>query len=220
MAAKTRREREREARRESILDAAEAVAFELGYASLTMDAVASSAEIAKGTVYLYFSSKDALLAAIAHRRISSMIPEFEVVMARESTGRAKVTSAARFFAQHFIAQPQHFRLMSSWVASTDPLDTSSVEFAEYRMALASMIGKIVEAIEIGKRDGSISLTDASPAIALSIWHGMFGILMARLAAPSLPQRMSFQPDFDAVLEVYLKGIDRMLDAPPRKEPAS
>jgi AcrR family transcriptional regulator len=220
MAVKARRKREREARRESILDAAESVAIEVGYSGLTMEAVASAAEIAKGTVYLYFSSKDALFAAIAHRRISAMIPIFTSAMATEPTGRGKVTRAVRIFATHFVENPQHFRIMSGWLASQDPLDTSSAEFAEYRTVLGTMIGKVIEAIVVGKGDGSITLEGAPPAIALAIWHGMAGILMARLAAPSLPQRVNFQLDFDDVMEVYLRGIDRMLDAAPRREPAS
>jgi AcrR family transcriptional regulator len=220
MVVQARRKREREARRESILDAAETVAVELGYAGLTMEAVAAAAEIAKGTVYLYFSSKDALFAAIANRRIATMLPKMNAVMDAQRTGKAKVVAAARQFAEHFIAHPEHFRMMSSWLGSTDPLDTSSADFALYRESLGAIIGGVVEAVALGKHDGSVTLEGAPPAIALAVWHGMAGILMARLASPSLPQRVSIQLDFDDVLEVFLRGIDRMLDAAPSKEPAS
>lgn len=53
-----------EVRRRQILDAAAQLVVEHGYEAMTMDEVASNAGIAKGTVYLYYPSKQALLAAL------------------------------------------------------------------------------------------------------------------------------------------------------------
>jgi TetR/AcrR family transcriptional repressor of nem operon len=47
-----------------ILDAAERLIVEHGYEGMTMDQVASVAGVAKGTVYLYFPSKQSLLAGM------------------------------------------------------------------------------------------------------------------------------------------------------------
>jgi AcrR family transcriptional regulator len=47
-----------------ILDAAEALVVEHGYEGMTMEQVAAAAGMAKGTVYLYFSSKQSLLAGM------------------------------------------------------------------------------------------------------------------------------------------------------------
>lgn len=47
-----------------ILDAAEQLIVEHGYEGMTMEQVASSAGVAKGTVYLYFPSKQNLLAGM------------------------------------------------------------------------------------------------------------------------------------------------------------
>jgi len=57
----SRREREKLAHRQEILDAATRVFAEKGFFSATLDEVAQEAEFSKGTVYLYFSSKDDLL---------------------------------------------------------------------------------------------------------------------------------------------------------------
>jgi len=63
----TRRPRSREApdvRRAQILGAADRVFLAGGLSSATMDDVAREAGIAKGTIYLYFPSKDALVQAL------------------------------------------------------------------------------------------------------------------------------------------------------------
>jgi AcrR family transcriptional regulator len=47
-----------------ILDAAERLIVEHGYEGMTMDQVAAAAGVAKGTIYLYFPSKQSLLAGM------------------------------------------------------------------------------------------------------------------------------------------------------------
>ncbi|SEK31928.1 TetR/AcrR family transcriptional regulator [Rhodococcus maanshanensis] len=51
-------------RRRQILDAVAALLLEDGYEALTVSKVAARAGVAKGTVYLYFDSKQELLAAL------------------------------------------------------------------------------------------------------------------------------------------------------------
>lgn len=59
-------------RREDLLAAAEQVIDEAGVAGLTIDRVAARAGVAKGTVYLYFDSKEQLLGALKSRCIEQM----------------------------------------------------------------------------------------------------------------------------------------------------
>ncbi|MGB5702538.1 MAG: helix-turn-helix domain-containing protein, partial [Polyangiales bacterium] len=74
MAVAARRERERTARREAILDATQDLIASEGYHGLRMDAVADAVELSKGTLYLYFENKDALCAAVATRLIDAFLP--------------------------------------------------------------------------------------------------------------------------------------------------
>jgi len=60
----SRRERERNARREAILHSALEVFAAAGYAGATIDEIASRAEFGKGTVYNYFEDKRELLLAV------------------------------------------------------------------------------------------------------------------------------------------------------------
>jgi AcrR family transcriptional regulator len=55
-----RRQREAAQRRKSILDAARKVFWKRGYVGTTMPQIAEVAELAPGTLYLYFPGKDAL----------------------------------------------------------------------------------------------------------------------------------------------------------------
>jgi TetR/AcrR family transcriptional regulator len=64
VAARRRRERERNARRDSILAAAQETFTTRGFAGSTMEEVALRAEITKPTLYGYFHTKDELLLTL------------------------------------------------------------------------------------------------------------------------------------------------------------
>ncbi|WP_052338439.1 TetR/AcrR family transcriptional regulator [Luteimonas huabeiensis] len=63
--------------RERILDAALAVAEQVGAAHLTLDAVAAEAGVSKGGLLYHFASKDALLTAMVDRQIERYQSELE-----------------------------------------------------------------------------------------------------------------------------------------------
>lgn len=62
-----RKEREREARREAILDAAARVFSVKNYFEATLDEIASEAELAKGTLYNYFEDKQDIFLSLIER---------------------------------------------------------------------------------------------------------------------------------------------------------
>ena len=62
-----RKEREKESRRENIVDAAEKIIRVKGFEGMTMDDVAVIAELGKGTIYLYFKNKTDLYHAVVCR---------------------------------------------------------------------------------------------------------------------------------------------------------
>ncbi|MFO7573947.1 MAG: TetR/AcrR family transcriptional regulator [Bacteroidales bacterium] len=83
-----RKSRERNKRREDILDAAEKIFAEKGILTSTIDDIAREAELGKGTLYNYFPSKEAILWYCAVRgmkkltgmMVSSVSPENEPII--------------------------------------------------------------------------------------------------------------------------------------------
>src|ERR1700722_17433909 len=82
-------------KREALLDAARAVFSRDGYAASSVDDVAGEAGIAKGTVYLYFKSKEELYLAALLRDIRAFGSEAWVEMDRVPTLREKIEAFLR-----------------------------------------------------------------------------------------------------------------------------
>src|SRR3954467_10375737 len=70
-----RRERRKEARPGELLDAALDLFVEKGFAATRSEEVASRAGVSKGTLYLYYPSKEELLKAVIRHNVASQIAE-------------------------------------------------------------------------------------------------------------------------------------------------
>ncbi len=65
MGIRERKQREKENRRQQILDAARKVFSQKGFSNATMEEIASEAELSPGTLYLYFKNKEELYASLS-----------------------------------------------------------------------------------------------------------------------------------------------------------
>lgn len=71
-----KRERRKEARPGELLDAALDLFVEKGYAATRVEEVAARAGVSKGTLFLYFPSKDELFKAVVRESISGRLVEW------------------------------------------------------------------------------------------------------------------------------------------------
>jgi AcrR family transcriptional regulator len=75
------RQRRKEARPQELLDAAIELFAQKGFAATRSDEVAARAGVSKGTLYLYYPSKEELFKAVVRNKLSSLIAEGEELAA-------------------------------------------------------------------------------------------------------------------------------------------
>ncbi len=75
-----RRQREKEEIKQSILDAARAIAIEEGWASVTIRKIADKIEYTPPIVYEYFENKEALFRELVYHGFRLMHKDFESIM--------------------------------------------------------------------------------------------------------------------------------------------
>ena len=78
------RKRRKEARPSELLEAALGLFVEKGFAATRLEDVAALAGVSKGTLYLYYESKEALFKAVIQEGIIPVIAENEAIAARHS----------------------------------------------------------------------------------------------------------------------------------------
>jgi AcrR family transcriptional regulator len=177
-----RRGEEKERRRAEILNAAEALYAEKGWDSLTVDQVARSARLSRALVYVYFRDKEELLFAIGERAMSLLRDRFIAAAAGHELGHDKVTAIGQAYMAYATEFPHYFDFCSRFHAHSVAVDPGSHEGA-CQVAGDAAIGAVIQAIETGKRDGSIRAdVGESVLLATSLWaftHGIIQLAMAK-----------------------------------------
>src|SRR5882762_5351561 len=77
--------RRKDARPQEILEAALSVFAERGFSASRMEQIAARAGVSKGTIYLYFDSKEAVFRALVHEMLGTQLTRF-ADFARGSSG--------------------------------------------------------------------------------------------------------------------------------------
>lgn len=77
------RQRRKEARPQELTEAALALFVEKGYAATRLDEIAARAGVSKGTLYLYFDSKEALFKAVIREGVIPAIEAGEAMLAEQ-----------------------------------------------------------------------------------------------------------------------------------------
>lgn len=112
MTTATRKQRERQAREDLILDLAYDMIVAEGYLGLNMDRLAAAAEYSKGTLYQHFTSKEDILLALTGRTMQARGDMFRRAAAFQ--GRARERMLAVGVADELFVRlyPGHFRIES------------------------------------------------------------------------------------------------------------
>ncbi len=177
MTTRARREREKKERRQSILRAAREVFFEHGFHRATMDNVAERAEVSKGTVYLYFESKETILAHLLLGGLDKLVEELEQAYAAGESIAAddRLRRLGQAYSQFFQRETLYFHLLMAMDRGRFRETVTPRLYHEVLEASMEGLNWVVRAVEQGIEDGMFGCCDARQAAA-TLWATMNGVL--------------------------------------------
>ena len=97
MGLKERRQREKNARRRQIIDAARSLLFEKGLPATSINQIAKRAELGVGTIYFYYQNKEELFAALQEEGLDLLLNDLREAYAEEEDSPARLRAAARAY---------------------------------------------------------------------------------------------------------------------------
>lgn len=164
-----RRQREKKQRRNDIIDASERVFFSKGYDNATMDDVAENAELSKGTLYLYFNSKEDIYHAIMFRGLVILREKFEEAASRQERGIDRVRAIGEAYIAFNHEHLDYFKALLYY--ETERSDS----FTEQ-----NPLEILIEALQRGINDGSIRPELDPVKTAIILWGQTTGVLQTSL----------------------------------------
>ena len=106
-----RKEREKEHRKEEIIDAAQKVFFEKGLFVATMDEIAEAAELSKGTLYLYYKSKEDLYLTVMMRGTQKLTEMCQQAIDSQGSVLKKIIKLGEAYTDFSKKLPNYFRMI-------------------------------------------------------------------------------------------------------------
>ena len=202
-----RREREKAKRREDILQAARDVFFNEGSRRATIDDVAARAEVSKGTVYLYFESKEAILAHLVLEGLDILSGLLETAYApkKDLTAEERVRRLARAYLKFSKTYPKYFRLLMAFDHGRFRERVPASLYQEIAMRSLVSLRWVEQAFEQGRTSGQLAITDAHRAAGV-LWASLNGVLFL-LDHPLRQDILGVSLDalFDSTVELLLRG---------------
>lgn len=177
MSTSARREREKRERRRSILKAAREMFFENGFHHATVDSVAERAEVSKGTVYLYFASKESLLAHLLLEGLEDLVSELERAYAATADLPAdeRLRELARAYLDFFDRDPQYFPFLMAMDRGRFQEAVPPDLYEEILEASLEGLTLAVRVVEQGIGEAVFACADAQKA-ACVFWASLNGVL--------------------------------------------
>ena len=173
------KERERQQRRNDIIDAARELFAEKDFDEVSMDEIAGKVGLGKSTLYLYFKNKESLYFAVVLLGIQIWVEMVKEEVKKGNTGFEKLVLSGNTNREFSNRYPDYFRMLYSPTSIKKQFDmdkmNSSEEFQEVRELFRELMFIGIDAIQTGIDEGEIR-PDVDPveaAILLSvIFNGM------------------------------------------------
>jgi AcrR family transcriptional regulator len=203
-----RRAREKAQRRREILDAARQEFFERGFHRPTVDDVAARAEVSKGTIYLYFESKEEILAHLLLEGLDLLLSRMEAVCKPEQapTPECTLEELANAYLDFCQSKPNYFRLIMAFDRGRFEESISRELYQQVLNKSLQGLDLLARTIEAGKISGVFHVDDPWQA-AGSVWAALNGVLV--LMAHPLRQRLlrnNLETMFQSTLDLVVRGL--------------
>ena len=179
MGIEERKEREKEHRKEEILDAAQKVFFEKGLPTATMDEIADAAELSKGTLYLYYKSKEDLYLGVMMRGMQVLYTEYERLAASQDSPLQKIVKLSELYIDFFASNRNFFR-MFHFLQMPQFHKQVSEEMQQYCGTETRRLWDIVIAIMKQGMETGILRSDLNPIeIGIILWSSSTALMLRR-----------------------------------------
>ena len=204
----SRKQREIQEREARILQLARKMLEESGYLGLNMDAIASSLEYSKGTIYNHFPCKEEIIIALAVETMGKRTDLFERAATYRGLPRERITAVGvagelfvKLYPSHFHVE-QLIRSYSIWEK------TSEIRRQTMRMCETRCMGIVAGIVRDAISQGHLELPDTvcPEDLVFGLWSQTYGAHSIIATSGSMVD-LGIHDPFAAVRHSILRCLD-------------
>ena len=208
MGLEERRKRERENRKNAILKAARKLFFENGFRPVTVESIAKKAELSKGSIYLYFNSKEEIYTQILLNDIDKFHEHFNDLLLNPISASEALLRFSGIYVDLFLNDRELFRILMTFMLHTinmnlpEELNLHIIRTTNRNISILEEIFKY--GIERGEFPATLNLRQNRNAL----WGMLNGIISLHLFTGMEDKRAEvIRGTIKAGLEIFIRGLD-------------
>ncbi|MEI6916123.1 MAG: TetR/AcrR family transcriptional regulator [Armatimonadota bacterium] len=187
--------------RDAILDAVRALLIRYGYRKMTVDDIAREAGIGKGSVYLFFASKEEMALGVIDRTNQKLLTKLREIAENTSAPPDKIRELLfERVLTRFDAVQQCTEGLDDLYAAIRP---KLLEKREYYQNIEAKI--LQDVLNMGKRSGCLAFGDAEAA-AHALLSATNAFLPYSLSAQQLGDRHELMTKLQCMADILLYGL--------------
>lgn len=210
MGVAARRERERLARRQSILTAAYELFIEKGYDATTMDDIAERAELSKPTLYAHFKNQDELYLVLVAEGLLPLEQTFRKIIARKNGVEEKIKALFIALSKYYLDYKEFYRLGELFYQDNVRRRISPGLAEEINERLGRLLAIATDLIREGISTG-IFRRDLNPEqFAIIMWRTVAGLVpLSIMTELTKWEKTLFRKTyFETAIDLVLSGAKR------------
>lgn len=177
MGTQARRSREKAHRRRKIQDAAKQLFFEQGFMATTMEQIAGRVELSKGTLYLYFKSKEELYISLLVEGLALLNQAFQAAVENKTGWETKLRAIGWAYFHYSREYPQFFQINFQFQHGELTAQISDALYQQCGQEAVACLEHLSRAVAEGVADGHIRPEHDPMSLAVALWGSLTGIIM-------------------------------------------
>jgi AcrR family transcriptional regulator len=207
MGLEERRRREKEQRRSVILNAARKLFFEKGFKYVTVDNIAKRSELSKGSIYLYFKSKEEIYTNILFSDIEKFNKKSAHLFQDSKSATELILEFAFIYVDFFLNDRELFRIMMTFMLHTEDMNLAE-SVNEHIIEVTNNTIKIIETIlNLGIEKDEFPADINVRQCRNAIWGFLNGIISLHLFTGKEASREErIRSTIKGSLGIFIKGL--------------
>ncbi len=207
MSSEERRKKEKENRKNSILKVARKLFFERGFKSVTVDLIAAKAEVSKGSIYLYFDSKEEIYTQILISANIERHKEIENFTKQDRSASELLLSFALDYVNFFLDNNELFRILMTFMLQSENMNLTEEQNTQLIHTTNENVLAISEILQKGVASGEFVSGIDFNQMRNAIW-GMLNGIISLYIYTGFPEKRAerIRTTVKDNLSIFIKGI--------------
>ena len=209
MGSPEKRKKVKENKKNTILKAARKLFFDRGFKSVTVDSIAAKAGVSKGSIYLYFDSKEEIYAQVLITDNIELNKNIKIFSTKEAPATELLLEFSQIYINYFLEHNELFRILMTFMLQTEQMNLTQEQNTELIRTTNENIKVISTIIQKGMDSGEFVPTIDIRQAQYAIWGLFNGIISLYLFMGNPAKRADrIHSMVKDSLTIFIKGLKK------------